>query len=194
MMLGRMFHPDDSDLLLTVVRDEHGRAVAMCQFVPSAAINGYSLDLMRRDLGNHPNGLLDFALCATIEELKARGATGLSLNFAVLRSALAADGQISLAQRVERWTLLRLSGYLQIESLWKFNDKYQPTWQPRYIVYDSPELFLPSVISFLRAESVSDVPVLGRLFSSKKRSSAVVIGSGGAVIDADLVSEGHEPI
>lgn len=194
MMLGRMFHPDDSDLLLTVVRDEHGRAVAMCQFVPSAAINGYSLDLMRRDLGNHPNGLLDFALCATIEELKARGASGLSLNFAVLRSALAADGQISLAQRVERWTLLRLSGYLQIESLWKFNDKYQPTWQPRYIVYDSPELFLPSVISFLRAESVSDVPVLGRLFSSKKRSSAVVIGSGGAMIDADLVPEGHEPI
>jgi len=90
--------------------------------------------------------------------------------------------------------LLRLSGYLQIESLWKFNDKYQPTWQPRYIVYDSPELFLPSVISFLRAESVSDVPVLGRLFSSKKRSSAVVIGSGGAVIETDLVPEGHQSI
>jgi lysylphosphatidylglycerol synthetase-like protein (DUF2156 family) len=194
MMLGRMFHPDDRDLLLTVVRDGSGRAVAMCQFVPSSAINGYSLDLMRRDLGNHPNGLLDFALCATIEELKTKGATGLSLNFAVLRSALAADGQITLAQRVERWALLRLSGYLQIESLWKFNDKYQPTWQPRYIVYDSPELFLPSVISFLRAESVSDVPVLGRLFSSKKRSSAVVIGQGGAEIEGDSVAESAQSI
>lgn len=178
MMLGRMFDAGDEGLLLTVVRDAGGHPVAMCQFVPSAAIEGYSLDLMRREAGGHPNGLLDFALCQTIEELQRRGGRGLSLNFAVLRSALSADGQITLAQRAERWVLLKLSGYLQIESLWKFNDKYQPTWQPRYLVYDSPELFLPSVVSFLRAESVSDVPVLGRLFASTKRSSAVVLGTG----------------
>ena len=180
MMLGRMFHHDDEGLLLTVVRDEHQKPVALCQFVPSSAIAGYSLDCMRRDRGEHPNGLLDFALCKTIAYLAEHGGTGLSLNFAVLRSALAADGDITLTQRIERWVLLKLSGVLQIESLWKFNAKYEPTWQPRYIVYDSPEQFLPSVVSFLRAESVSDVPVLGRLLKSKHRSQAIVLGSGKA--------------
>jgi lysyl-tRNA synthetase class 2 len=178
MMLGRMFHSGDEGLLLTVVRDAERRPVALCQFVPSAAISGYSLDCMRRDRGDHPNGLLDFALCKTIAYLAERGGTGLSLNFAVLRSALAADGDITLLQRIERFALLKLSGVLQIESLWKFNAKYEPTWQPRYIVYDSPEQFLPSVVSFLRAESVSDVPVIGRLFSSKHRSQAIVLGTG----------------
>ena len=178
MMLGRMFHAHDKGLLLTVVRDEHQKPVALCQFVPSTAIAGYSLDCMRRDRGDHPNGLLDFALCKTIAYLADHGGTGLSLNFAVLRSALAADGDISLAQRIERWLLLKLSGFLQIESLWKFNAKYEPTWQPRYIVYDSPEQFLPSVVSFLRAESVSDVPIFGRLFTSKHRSQAIVLGTG----------------
>ena len=178
MMLGRMFMNEDRGLLLTIVRGPAGAPAAMCQFVPSAAISGYSLDLMRRDSGEHPNGLLDFALCQTIAHLRDQGGKGLSLNFAVLRSALAADGEITLTQRIERWFLLELSGYLQIESLWKFNSKYEPTWQPRYIVYDSPEQFLPSVISFLRAESVSDVPVIGKLFTSKKRSASIVLGSG----------------
>ncbi len=182
MMLGRMFDQRDEGLLLTVVRDAEGVPAAVCQFVPSSAINGYSLDLMRRDGGEHPNGLLDFALCSTIAKLREDGAEGLSLNFAVLRSALEADDDASIIQRLERWALLRLSGYLQIESLWKFNAKYEPTWQPRYIVYDSPEQFLPSVISFLRAESVSDIPVLGKLFASNpnKRATSVVVGSGAA--------------
>ena len=49
---------------------------AMCQFVPAPGINGYSLDLMRRDPGEHPNGLLDFALCSTIEHLRAERLQG----------------------------------------------------------------------------------------------------------------------
>ena len=60
----------------------------MCQFVPAPGINGYSLDLMRRDPADHPNGLLDFALVSTIEHLRAGGYRGLSLNFATLRSTL----------------------------------------------------------------------------------------------------------
>ncbi len=88
MMLGRLFDPRDTGLLLTVVKGADGVPVAMCQFVPSQAILGHSLDLMRRDSGDHPNGLLDFALCATIDHLRERGERGLSLNFAAMRSLL----------------------------------------------------------------------------------------------------------
>jgi lysylphosphatidylglycerol synthetase-like protein (DUF2156 family) len=165
MMLGRLFDPRDTDLLLVVVDDPSGEPVAMCQFVPSPAIRGYSLDLMRRDPGEHPNGLLDFALCSTIEHLRDRGMRGLSLNFAAMRSTLEGETGDGLAQRVERWALRRMSGVLQIESLWRFNAKYEPSWLPRYIVYDSPEHFAPTVVAILRAESLSEVPVIGRFFT-----------------------------
>ena len=69
MMLGRLFDPKDKGLLLTVVHGPDGQPAAVCQFVPSPAINGYSLDLMRRDPGEHPNGSIDYALCSTIEHL-----------------------------------------------------------------------------------------------------------------------------
>ena len=166
MMLGRVFDPRDSDLLLTVVRAPDGAAAAMCQFVPAIGINGFSLDLMRRDPGDHPNGLLDFALCSTIEHLAGRGFEGLSLNFAAMRSTLAGEKGHGTVQRAERWFLKRLSNFAQIESLWKFNAKYEPEWLPRYVVFDTAEHLVPVVMAILRAESLWEIPVFGRLLAA----------------------------
>ncbi len=166
MMLGRLFDPRDTGLLLTLVEGPDGAPVAMCQFVPSPAIGGYSLDLMRRDPGDHPNGLLDFALCSTIDHLKAMGMKGLSLNFAAMRSILEGDTGDGVTQRVERWALRRLSGVLQIETLWRFNAKYEPKWLPRYIVFDSAEQFVPVAVQIMRAESLTEIPVIGRLLTT----------------------------
>ena len=143
MMLGRLFNPKDKGLLLTIVHGPDGKPVAVCQFVPSPAINGYSLDLMRRDPGEHPNGLIDFALCSTIEHLRDTGARGLSFNFAAFRSVLDGERGEGTFTRVERWALKRLSGIFPIESLWTFNAKYDPTWLPRYLVYPAAESFVP---------------------------------------------------
>ncbi len=166
MMLGRVFDPRDVGLLLAVVRDPDGAAAALCQFVPAPGIKGYSLDLMRRDPGEHPNGLLDFALCSTIEHLRARGFEGLSLNFAALRSTLAGEKGDGSVQRAERWFLKRLSNFAQIESLWRFNAKYEPEWLPRYVVFDTAEHLVPVVLAILRAESLWEIPVLGRLLAA----------------------------
>ncbi|HEY4929220.1 MAG TPA: phosphatidylglycerol lysyltransferase domain-containing protein [Acidimicrobiales bacterium] len=174
MMLGRVFDPRDTGLLLTVVRTPEGAAAAMCQFVPATGINGFSLDLMRRDPGDHPNGLLDFALCSTIEHLAARGFDGLSLNFAAMRSTLAGEKGDGTMQRAERWFLKRLSNFAQIESLWKFNAKYEPEWLPRYVVFDTAEHLVPVIIAILRAESLWEIPVLGRLLAAGAEKRMVV--------------------
>ncbi len=166
MMLGRLFNPKDKGLLLTIVHGPDGKPVAVCQFVPSPAINGYSLDLMRRDPGEHPNGLIDFALCSTIEHLRDIGARGLSLNFAAFRSVLDGERGEGTFTRVERWALKRLSGIFPIESLWTFNAKYDPTWLPRYLVYPAAESFVPVAAAVLRAESLTELPVLGRFLVS----------------------------
>ncbi len=186
MMLGRLFDRRDTGLLLTLVEGPDGAPAAMCQFVPSPAIGGFSLDLMRRDPGDHPNGLLDFALCSTIDRLKEMGMKGLSLNFAALRSVLEGDTGDGVTQRVERWALRRLSGVLQIETLWRFNAKYEPKWLPRYIVFDSAEQFVPVVVQIMRAESLTEVPVIGRLLTT-----GVAKRSGPAVPEEVLAAQEH---
>ncbi len=195
MMLGRLFDPRDTGLLLTLVEGPDGAPAAMCQFVPSTAIGGYSLDLMRRDPAEHPNGLLDFALCSTIAHMKEMGMKGLSLNFAALRSVLDGESGDGVTQRVERWALRRLSGVLQIETLWRFNAKYEPTWLPRYIVFDSAEQFVPVAVQIMRAESLTEVPVIGRLLttaSAKRAGPAVPDAVLAAVRDNDAPAAAEE--
>ena len=163
MTLGRVFDPQDRGLLLSVVHGpECGEPVAFCQYVPAPGIGGFSLDLMRRDNGDHPNGLLDFAVVETIRELQNRGYEGLGLNFATMRAVLAGETGEGVSQRVQAWMLRRMGDSMQIESLWKFNAKFDPDWQPRYAIYDAPENMLSVAIAVARAESFWELPVIGR--------------------------------
>ena len=190
MVLGRIFDPRDEGLILCVVTAPDGAPAALCQFVPARGIGGFSLDLMRRDRGEHPNGLIDFALVSTIEHLRAQGHKGLSLNFAALRSILDGERGDGLPQRVERWALKKMSSFLQIETLWRFNAKYEPSWLPRYVVYDTAEHLVPVVLSILRAESLSEVPVIGRMIAASDRRAHAgldttgVAGSGASLLPA----------
>jgi len=173
MMLGRIFDTRDTGLVLCVVSGPDGAPAAMCQFVPAPGIGGYSLDLMRRDRGEHPNGLIDFALVSSIEHFKAQGCRSLSLNFAAMRSILEGERGDGLTQRAERWALQKMSSFLQIETLWRFNAKYGPDSLPRYIVYDGAEHLVPSVVAIMRAESLTEVPVIGRVLVRSKRRAGL---------------------
>jgi len=164
MTLSRIFNPADEGLLLAVCFGPDDVPAAFCHFVPSDAIKGYSLDLMRRSEGDHPNGLTDFVVVRTIEHLQQQDGIGLGLNFAVMRSVLAGERGDKLSLRVQRWFLLRMSDSMQIESLWKFNSKFDPDWVPRYAVYDSIENLLSSALAVARAESFVELPVIGRFF------------------------------
>jgi lysylphosphatidylglycerol synthetase-like protein (DUF2156 family)/UDP-2,3-diacylglucosamine pyrophosphatase LpxH len=188
MTLGRIFDPADKGLLLAVVHGSGDGAepVAFCQYVPAPGINGYSLDLMRRDDGEHPNGLIDFAVVETIRHLQANGQRGLGLNFATMRAVLAGESGDGLAQRVERWALKRMSDSMQIESLWRFNAKFDPDWQPRYAIYDSPEHLLPAAMAVARAESFWELPIIGRFLVPAASTSTSPSSSGS--IDAKPAS------
>jgi lysylphosphatidylglycerol synthetase-like protein (DUF2156 family) len=173
MGLGRMFDPRDEGLLLCVVHAPDGTPVACCHFVPAPGIDGYSLDVMRRDTGRHPNGLIDFALVSTIHYLRDHGCSHLSLNFAAMRSIIEGERGDGAMQRVQRWAVKRMSGFLQIESLYRFNAKYQPEWLARYVVFDAPEHLVPAVFAILRAESLWEVPVIGRVMAASDRRRAL---------------------
>lgn len=162
MTLGRIFDPHDEGLLLAVCHAPTGEPVAFCQYVPAPRLRGYSLDLMRRDDGDHPNGILDFVIVETIQHLRRQGMERLGLNFATMRAVLAGETGAGVVGSIERWVLRRLSGSMQIESLWRFNAKFDPDWSSRYLVYDSPEHLVPVAFAIARAESFWELPVIGR--------------------------------
>jgi lysylphosphatidylglycerol synthetase-like protein (DUF2156 family) len=168
MTLGRAFETDDRGLLLSVAFDENQRPAGFCQFVPARAIEGWSLDLMRRsEAPGVPNGLTEFIVVETIAHLRTEGFVGLALNFATFRAVLASESGDRLMHRAQKWFLERMSDSLQIESLWTFNEKFQPEWHARFACYDSPEHLLGASLAVARAESFFDLPLIGRFFTSR---------------------------
>jgi lysyl-tRNA synthetase, class II len=78
-----------------------------------------------------------------------------SLNFAVFRSALERGGKLGAGPVIRAWRglLVFASRWFQIESLYRFNAKFQPEWQPRYIVYPGAADLPRIAIAALEAEA-----------------------------------------
>ena len=170
MTLGRLFDPADHNLLLAVVFGPDSRAAAFCQYAPASGINGYSLDVMRRRSSDRTNGLIDFVVVETIMHLRAQGFGGLGLNFATLRTVVSGEHDDTLLSRVERWAINRMGDSMQIESLWRYNEKFRPQWRPRYAVVEGYDQLLSASLALARAESWWELPVIGRFMAGRSPS------------------------
>jgi lysyl-tRNA synthetase class 2 len=168
MTLSRLFDERDTGLLLAVCMDPAGNPVAFNQYVPASHVNGFSLDLMRRTNDpDAPNGLTDFVIIETINWMAERGLNGLGLNFAVMRAVVADETGSGPWHSAEKSLLHHFSDTMQIESLWNFNKKYDPQWRPRYSVADDRAHLPWAGLAIARAESVSELPVVGRFMTPK---------------------------
>ena len=101
--------------------------------MPSYGREAVSLSFMRRD-PETPNGLTEFLVARSIEAFRARGTEEVSLNFAAFARLLTEPENVleRVAARVLRWA----DAWFQIESLYRFNAKFDPRWEPRYVLYE----------------------------------------------------------
>jgi len=148
MALGRIGAPGDDDCVLATATED-GAVRAVLQLVPWGP-DGLSLDLMRRDKAAQP-GLNDFLIVETIKAASGLGVKRISLNFAVFRAALERGERIGAGPVLRAWrsVLIFMSKWFQIESLYKFNAKFCPVWQPRFFVFprtkDAPRIALAAL-------------------------------------------------
>lgn len=141
MALGRVGDPSDGDCLIATAHKqdpepgEYGDLKAVLHFVPWGT-DGASLDLMRRDRAADP-GMNELLIVAALQAAPKLGIARVSLNFAMFRAALARGEKIGAGPVLRAWRglLVFLSRWFQIESLYKFNAKFRPRWEPRFVVY-----------------------------------------------------------
>ncbi|MFE7159086.1 phosphatidylglycerol lysyltransferase domain-containing protein [Streptomyces sp. NPDC057636] len=144
MALGRIGDAADGDCLVATAHKAddpagpHGDLKAVLHFVPWGT-DGVSLDLMRRDRAADP-GMNELLIVAALQAAPKLGITRISLNFAMFRAALARGEKIGAGPVLRAWRglLVFLSRWFQIESLYRFNAKFRPRWEPRFVVYRSP--------------------------------------------------------
>ncbi len=133
MTLGRLWGAsEDAHSLFVLARDPDGALRAFLRFARYPG--GLSLDVMRRS-GDEPNGLNEALVVAALGYAREWGMTEVSLNFAGFAHVMAAEGPQPLPRRLMRWGLSRAHGRFQLERLVRFNQKFDPTWRPRYLLH-----------------------------------------------------------
>ncbi len=134
MALSRIGDAADLDCVVVTARHD-GELRGLLHFVPWGT-DGLSLDLMRRDRTSD-NGLNEFMIATVMQACPSLGVTRVSLNFAMFRDALERGERIGAGPVLRLWRglLLLASRWWQIDSLYRFNAKFQPAWEPRFICF-----------------------------------------------------------
>ena len=151
MALGRVCDPEDPDVLL-VWAEEDGVMRAFMQFVPWGT-GSWSLDTMRRAPGT-PTGIMDALIVHLVRSEFVTETSRVSLNFAPFRASLAQSERIGASPISRAWrsVLMLLSRWVQIETIYRYNQKFNPAWEPRYILYARSHTIPGTVIAYMRAE------------------------------------------
>jgi lysyl-tRNA synthetase class 2 len=162
MALGRLLDEADPDCVVVTARHD-GVVRAFLQFVPWGT-DGMSLDVMRRDSAADA-GVNELMIAEALRVAPSLGVQRVSLNFAAFRSTLERGEKLGAGPVLKIWrrVLLFASRWLQIESLYRFNAKFQPTWQPRFLVYPTGSDLPRVALAALEAEAFLTWPRLGRL-------------------------------
>jgi lysyl-tRNA synthetase, class II len=150
----------DHETLVLLARDQNKDIKGVLHFVPVYGREAVSLSFMRRD-PDTPNGLTEFLVTEAARLLKQeRELEELSLNFAAFAKWLH-----SPEKRHERvlGKLVALGNpFFQIESLYRFNAKFFPRWEPRYLVYEGTFGLPRAGVAALWAEGQLWKPTVGR--------------------------------
>ena len=151
MSMDRFGEDFDQDTFVTIAERE-GQIKGLLYFVPWTT-NRLSLDRMQRDRENDP-GVNELMIASSVEYAKENGITHISLNFAAFRSLFERADKISAGPitRGSRNLIRFFSNWFQVESLYRFNAKFQPEWETRYVLYPKASDLVSVAIAALRAE------------------------------------------
>ncbi len=157
--VGRFDPLAGTDTAVAVAMAETGQPVAFVVLRPTGADGGWMLDLMRRSRSGVP-GAVEACLVAAIDALAAIGVHRLSLGLAPLYGLDPSIG--SPPERALGYGAHVIRPLYDHEGLAFFKGKFDPTWEPRYLVLRSWWHLSPAVIALLRLHLGGRWPLVAR--------------------------------
>ncbi|MBW4474615.1 MAG: DUF2156 domain-containing protein [Stenomitos rutilans HA7619-LM2] len=140
-----------AECYIAVVYDAHGGIVAFSNLLTGYNRKEVTVDLMRhrKDV---EKGTMEFLFATVIQHFQHLDYDG--FNFSL--SPLAGVGETPEAKRVEKglhYFFEHLNQFYNFKGLHQFKEKFQPHWEPRYLVYPSLTTLPDIAVGLVRADS-----------------------------------------
>jgi lysyl-tRNA synthetase class 2 len=167
MAMDSISGPHVDQTLVLLARDGEGEVRGVLHLVPCYGRSAVSLSFMRRDPAT-PNGLTEFMVASATSLLRERGLREFSLNFATFARWMHSPARWH--ERALGKLVSVLNPFFQIESLYRFNAKFFPRWEPRYLVYEGTLGLLRASLAAAWAEGQLPKPRVPRPGSQPGRA------------------------
>ena len=145
------------DALVVLARDGDGVVRGFLHFVPIFGRPAVSLGFMRRERDT-PNGVIDFLVVEAARLLGERGVEEFSLNFAAFGRWLRDPANV--VERALARVLVVGDRWFQVERLLRFTQKFDPRWQPRYLLFEKPSALPRTALAAMWAEGQLPKPAV----------------------------------
>jgi phosphatidylglycerol lysyltransferase len=125
--------------------------IAFANVVNEYQSKNITVDLMRRRK-EMPPGTMDFLFVGMFEHFKALGYKKFNIGL----SALSGVGEAETPRRLEQavsYLYEHLNRFYGFKGLHAYKEKFQPDWEPRYLVYPSVITLPEIVVALIRADS-----------------------------------------
>ncbi|MFN3336471.1 MAG: phosphatidylglycerol lysyltransferase domain-containing protein, partial [Thermomicrobium sp.] len=125
---------------VALLRDATGKVVAFTNMIPSGVEGEITVDLMRRR--HEPHGAMEVLLAFLLDYCRDRGYRRFSLGLAPL---VGVELPVLEIDPVKERFYRALDHFFSFQGLYHFKAKFNPRWEPRYLVYRSVTA-LPAVL------------------------------------------------
>ncbi|HFI0695724.1 TPA: bifunctional lysylphosphatidylglycerol flippase/synthetase MprF [Streptococcus suis] len=135
-----------------IVRDQNGVIIAYSNKMPEYSSTSTTIDLMRYDIANSPNGVMDYLFVKLMLEAKNAGYQYFSLGMAPLSNV----GQLSHSYIEEKIAFLIYSfttRFYSFAGLRSYKEKFHPSWSARYIVYPRDTWLIYNLLTILKIDN-----------------------------------------
>lgn len=113
-----------------------GRIRAFANLVPEYQRNEMAIDLMRRRRESE-NGTMDYLFGGIFQWAKGQGLATFNLGLSAL-SGIGEHSDDPIIERALRYIYENVDRFYNFKGLHAFKEKYNPEWQPRYLIYPNP--------------------------------------------------------
>lgn len=146
-----------------LLNEQNDRLVGFLAWAACPSSDGVKYTLAHMCALREVNGLTEWMIVESAryfdeadEDVKS-----LSLNFAAAAAYM--RDPITVKQRTLGWIAHQTDGFFQLSGLYDFNDKFNPTWQPRYLVYEGNfNMVYVAVASLLLEAQLPKPPLIMR--------------------------------
>jgi phosphatidylglycerol lysyltransferase len=136
------------------VSSPEGQITAFANVVTEYQRNEVTVDLMRRRRNITP-GTMEFLFVSFFKWAQAKNYTGFNLSL----SALSGVGHRPDDPKIERalyFIYEHINQFYNFKGLHQFKEKFNPRWEPRYLVYPNPASLPAILTALIRADSGDD--------------------------------------